>query len=185
VPLHYIENPTNVSFAGQDSDETILLLLRAHIITNLKWIIPAILVFLLPLLLPRFLSFVGILFPNLPDTYILVLLVINYLLVLIIVFEGFLFWYFNVYIVSTKRIVDISFINALSKKIDMVPLGDVQEATAHQAGLLGLIFNFGNVFIQTESARPAIDFIDVPRPDQVSDFILDRALEVKETGAGS
>ncbi|TSC63815.1 MAG: Uncharacterized protein G01um101493_324 [Microgenomates group bacterium Gr01-1014_93] len=169
----YLENPKNHVFQGQDPDEKILLLLRAHIITNLSWIIPAIFIFLIPFFLPQAAAFLGFDLFSLPQTYLTAFLVINYLLVLIISFEGFLYWYFNVNIITNKRIVDIDFYSILFKNIDFAPLSDIQQASSSIAGVLGLIFNFGNVGVQTAGATIEVDFKNIPNPDKVADFISD------------
>lgn len=169
----YLENPQRCRFEGQDLDEKIILLLRAHPITNIFWIIPAILIFLLPFILPEITSFFGINLAVIPDHFLLAFLVINYLLVLVIVFEGFLSWYFNVSILTNKKIVDLDFHSILSKNVDLAPLNGIQEASGHVAGLLGIIFHFGPVMVQTAGAKVSIDLIDVPVPERVADIIMD------------
>ena len=171
----YIENPTNCRFEGQDEDEKILLLLRAHPITNLSWIIPAVLIFLIPFVLPSILFSLGFEeLLNFPATYLSAFIVINYLVVLVISFEGFLYWYFNVYLVTTKNIVDVDFHSILFKNIDLAPLANVEDTSSSMAGILSSIFNYGHVVVQTAGASENIDFRDVPNPHKVSDFILDR-----------
>ncbi|MDO8619550.1 MAG: hypothetical protein Q7R49_06460 [Candidatus Daviesbacteria bacterium] len=173
----FIKNPQNCHYQGQDDDENILLLLRAHPITNLPWIILAILIFLTPFLVPNLIPFLGLDFSFLPSHFPVVMLIINYLLVLIIVFEGFLGWYFNVNLLTDKKMVDIDFHSVLSKSIDVALLRDVQESTSHLAGIVGMIFNFGDVFIKTAASTESIDLKDIPHPDIVSDIIMDTALK--------
>ena len=170
----YLENPINCFFEGQDADENIILLLRAHPITNLSWIIPAALLTILPYSLSQLISFLGFSL-TLPETFATAFLIINYLLVLVIVFEGFLNWYFNVNIVTNKRIVDIDFHSILFKNIDLAPLSSVQEVNGQIGGVLGIIFNFGDVFIQTAGARVSLDFHKVPNPTKVADTVMDSA----------
>ncbi len=177
----YIENPQNCHFEGQDSDEEIILLLRAHPITNLSWIIPAFLISLTPFFLPKLLQTVSTALPAIPAQFIWSLIIINYLVVLIIIFEGFLFWYFNVHILTSKRVVDFDFHSLLYKNVDLAPLNNIQEANSHIKGILGVIFHFGDVFIQTAGARVAIDFYNVPHPHQVADLIMD---QVHKGGSG-
>lgn len=175
----YIENPSDICFEGQDQDETILLLLRAHPITNLKWIIPAVLIFFIPFLTPAILSSIGFAENfNLPSVYSSVFIIINYLLVLVISFEGFLYWYFNVYIVTSKNIVDVDFHSILFKNIDLAPLKNVEDTSSSMGGILKSIFNYGDVFVQTAGAVKSIDFLSVPNPHKVSDFILDQSHKV-------
>lgn len=170
-----VENPTNCRFEGQDDDEDILLLVRAHPITNLPWILLSILVLILPYLIPRFTPLIGVNLSLVPERFILAFLIIDYLLVLIIVFEGFLGWYFNVYLVTTKRVVDVNFSSILSKSVDLASLRDIQEADTQMTGLWSLIFNYGNIIIQTAAAKVIMDFKNVPSPNQIADKIMDLA----------
>lgn len=171
----YEENPQNYRFEGQDQDEKILLLLRAHPITNLGWIIPAILLFFAPFFAPSILSLVNISAVSIPPSYAIVFLIISYLLVLTIIFEGFLNWYFNVYIVTNKNIIDVDFHSILFKNIDVAPLRNIEDTSSSMGGILNSIFHYGNVFIQTAGTSRSIDFHNVSRPHHVADFILDEA----------
>lgn len=178
----YIEQPPNCRFEGQDPGEKILLLLRAHPITNLGWIIGAILLFIAPFFVPKALQILNISLSGVPENLPIIFLIINYLLVLIIVFEGFLNWYFNVYIVTSKNIVDVDFHSLLFKNIDVAPLRNIEDTSSSMGGVLNAIFHFGNVFIQTAGAARNIDFHSVPKPHHVADFILDEAHKVHGRG---
>lgn len=178
----YVEHPLNCSFEGQDTGEKILLLLRAHHITNLTWLIPAILLFIWPFFILRVFQLINIDISALPEIYGMAFLIINYLLALIIVYEGFLNWYFNVYIVTEKNIVDIDFHSLLFKNIDVAPLRNVEDASSSMGGIIQSVFHFGDVFIQTAGASKNIDFHSVPKPHQVVDFILDETHKIYGKG---
>lgn len=178
----YIERPTDCRFEGQDTDEKILLLLRAHPVTNLSWIIPATLLFLAPFFAPVILQILNLEISATPKFFEIIFLIINYLLVLTITFEGFLSWYFNVYIVTDKNIVDVDFHSVLSKNIDVAPLRNIEDTSSSMAGLLNSIFHYGHVFIQTAGATKNIDLASVPKPHQVADFILDEAHKIYGKG---
>lgn len=178
----YLEKPVNYRFEGQDVDEKILLLLRAHPITNLKWIFPAILIFFVPFLMPKVFQLLAIDLLAVPQVYEIAFLIVNYLLVLIITFEGFLHWYFNVYIVTEKNIIDVDFHSILFKNIDVAPIRNIEDTSSSMGGILSSIFHYGNVFIQTAGATKNIEFLDVPRPHHVADFILDEAHKIYGRG---
>lgn len=178
----YLENPVDYRFEGQDVGEKILLLLRAHPITNLSWLIPALLLSFLPFFIPGLLSIINFPLPALPAVFALVFLLINYLVVLTIAFEGFLHWYFNVYIVTDKNIIDVDFHSLLFKNIDIAPLRNIEDASSSMGGILNAIFHYGHVFIQTAGTSRNIDFLDVPRPHQVADFILDQSHKLHGKG---
>lgn len=169
----YLERPVNCRFEGQDPDEKILLLLRAHPITNIPWIALSVLVFVIPFIVLRVVSYIGFSVVLIPQNFIAVSLIINYLLVLAIVFEGFLNWYFNATLITNEKVVDIDFEHLLYKGVDLAPLSKIEETDSVTAGVVGTIFNFGNVSVQTAGAKVAIEMKNIPRPAAVADMILD------------
>lgn len=175
----FVLNPKNCRYEGQDDDEHILLLLRAHPVTNLSWIFMSIFVFFIPFLFVEAVTIFGIDFSFVPQSFALAMLIVNYLLVLIILFEGFLSWYFNVSIITNKRIVDVDFHSMLHRSIDLAPLSSVEEASSSLGGILKAIFHYGDVHVQTAGARSTIEFLNVPEPQKVSDLILDEMLKAK------
>ena len=169
----YIEHPQKCLFEGQDPNEKILLLLRAHLITNLPWMILSIFIFIAPIIIFKISPLIGFNLLLIPQSFLLMYLIINYLLVLILIYEGFLNWYFNVTLVTNKKVVDIDFEHLLYKAVDLAPLAKIEETDSVTAGILGTIFNFGNVSIQTAGAKVAIEMKNIPKPALVADMILD------------
>lgn len=169
----YVERPKNCRFEGQDPGEHILLLLRAHPITNLPWMFLSVFVFAIPFIVVRFAPFIGFDLTSLPQNYLTLFLIIDYLMVLIIVFEGFLEWYFNATIITNEKIIDMSFAQILYKGVDLAPLEKIEETDSVTAGIVGTIFNYGNVKVQTAGANIAIEMHNIPRPALVADMILD------------
>ncbi len=180
----YVENPVDLSFEGQDPDENVLLLLRAHPVTNLTWFIPAVLLFILPFILPATITLAGYNLSALPSTILIAALIIDYLLTLAIVFEGFLSWYFNATLITDKKIVDINFDSLLNKNIDLAPLDKIEEADSKIKGIVGTMFNFGDIAIQTAGSKIAIDVRNVPMPDRVADLVLDMAKKLQGINNG-
>lgn len=169
----YIVRPQKCQFEGQDPDEKILLLLRAHPITNLPWIFLAIFVFFIPFFVSSVASLLNFNWALIPPNFQIILLIINYLFVLMIVFEGFLNWYFNATLVTSKKVLDIDFEYLLYKGVDIAPLSKIEEADSVIAGVLGTVFNFGDVKVQTAGATVAIEMKKIPKPSTVADLILD------------
>ena len=171
----YVQNPQNHKFEGQDPNEKILLLLRAHPITNIPWIFLAIVVFIFPFIAPSLALFLGFNLNLIPQTFLLIFLIIDYLLSLLIAYEGFLYWYFNTTLITNEKIVDINFESLLYKGVDLAPLTKIEEADSTTAGIFGTFFDFGNVLVQTAGARVAIEMKKVPHSAQVADLVLDLA----------
>ena len=168
----YMVKPPGVQFETQDRKEKIVLLLRRHFLTNLSWIVVAILMLLLPMAF-WFLPLANFL----PLRFQIVLILMWYMFVAVFVFENFLTWYYNVYIVTDERIVDVDFYSLIYKKVSQAKIDNIQDVTFVMGGLARSMMNFGDVFIQTAGEQREFDFNDVPRPDVVAKLINELILE--------
>jgi uncharacterized membrane protein YdbT with pleckstrin-like domain len=165
--------PDRVKFVAADKEEKIVLLLRKHPITNLKWILVAALMILAPTLASFMLPVA-----SLPENFQLIMMMGWYLIVLAYIIEQFLDWYFNVNIVTDERIFDVDFVNLIYREITDANIDQIQDVTVQMGGVLGTTFNYGNVVIQTAAEIPQIEFTAVPKPDAVAQIL--RELRVEE-----
>ena len=162
----FVLNPAGVKFENQEQGEKIILLLRKHWITNLTWIIPAILLLFAPLML-RFIPLIDFL----PLRYQLMAIILWYLLVASFILERFLTWFFNAYIITNERLVDIDFFNLIYKQVAEAKIDRIQDTTLRMGGVVRAMFNFGDVLVQTAGAEPNLEFEDVPNPDAVMQIL--------------
>lgn len=161
-PFHsYMYRPRKVDFETKQKDEEILLLLRRHPITNVPWILITILMILAPFTLRIFpiLSF-------LPTNFFAVAILGWYLIVFAFALENFLIWFFNVSIITNKRIVDIDFYNLLYKEVADAEIEKIEDVTYRVGGAVRTIFDYGDIMVQTASEVPNFDFLAVPKPDE-------------------
>jgi len=156
-------NPGKIKFASQEKDEEVLLLIRRHPITNLPWALAFVLmIFALPA--ARHFQWLA----PLPSNFQMVVAFAWLALALAIFWGGFLSWFFNVNIVSNKRVVDIDFYNLIYREVTDAEVEKIQDVTHKMGGIFGLIFNYGDVVIQTAGTKPEIEFLKVPRPAQIA-----------------
>jgi membrane protein YdbS with pleckstrin-like domain len=158
----FVALPKKVSFETQEKKEKIVLLLRRHWATNLSWIMAAFLMSLAPLFFnfSHWLDF-------LPKRFQAMSLVMWYLFVIIFVFENFLTWLFNVYIITDERVVDVDFYSLVYREMTQAKIDKIQDITFKSGGLLMTIFDYGDVYVQTAGEQPQIEFEAVPHPDRV------------------
>jgi uncharacterized membrane protein YdbT with pleckstrin-like domain len=83
------------------------------------------------------------------------------------VFESFISWFFNVYIVTDERIVDVDFLHLVYRQISYAKIDQIQDITSEMGGVVRTIFNYGDVLIQTAAEISEFTFEAVPVPDQV------------------
>lgn len=170
----FCENPIGVAFAEQASDEKILLFLRRHFITNLLWVLISIVIFLAPIFFFIFrsqLQFLGTI--NLPLRFFIIFILFYYLAVFAYAFVNFLSWFYNVFIVTQKRIVDIDYSSIVIHNVAFTKLSHVQDVNYDQIGFIRSLFNFGDVFVQTAGNEPTFDAHSVPQPRRAAHIIGD------------
>ncbi|MGB9637656.1 MAG: hypothetical protein ACPLY7_02545 [Microgenomates group bacterium] len=158
--------PANIAFETQDPEEEILMIARAHWITNLPWLAIALLLFFAPAVL-RFFP----LLDSFPVRFQLIFVVVWYLILLMYIFERFLSWFFNMTIITDERIVDVDFLNLTTKKVADADLDKIQDVSFANTGVFGTIFDFGNVLVQTAAEVTEFVFENVPDPAGIAKIL--------------
>ena len=177
------EKPSpKIGFETQAADEEIILLLRAHVFTNIVWIVLVIILFLTPTII----SSTNIFDPifgswGISSSSARVLALSWYFLAFAIALQNILHWYFNVYILTNKRIVDIDFQQLLYRKISSTELSNVQDITYTKGGIAQSLFDYGDLHIQTAGTLPQFEFLHVPNPSWVQTEI-EKAVGVYKNG---
>lgn len=163
--------PKNIFFEGEQEGEKVLILLRAHPITNLDWILTA--TFLLTL--PFFITFVfSAAATVLPVSFLTgqLFAAALYIATFGFVFQNFLGWYFNIYILTNKRLVDIDFHNLFYRRISQTTLSNVQDVSFTKGGVFQNLFDYGDLFIQTAGEQSNFEFSHIPDPEGAQKQIL-------------
>lgn len=167
------ENPGNTRFQNQEEGEPILLLLRQHPIVNLSWMLPALLGLILPFVLIYFFKLLQLpLAQVLPPVFQPLVAAVYYLFLLAWTHLSFLSWYFNVYIVTDRRIVDLDYWGFLFFRLSTATITHIEDVTYTVRGGWGILFNYGDVFIQTAGTETNFDFLNVPCPAKVAQVIM-------------
>jgi uncharacterized membrane protein YdbT with pleckstrin-like domain len=169
----FIYNPKKAQFVNEDPEEKIILIVRAHPITNLNWIITTFIFFLTPAIL-----FVIPPFDTFPSQYQYLLSLVIYLFTVTFAFQRFLDWFFHVNIITDERIIEVDFFSLIHREITDANIDRIEDVTTDVGGLVRTFFNYGDIYIQTSAEVPRIDFEAVPQPDKIA-MIL-RALRVEE-----
>jgi len=168
----YCYYPDHVNFSSADNQEKVVLMLRRHPITNLKWVLSVFFLSFIPILLPGFIP------ENfLPLEYILVISLSWYLLLSAFTLERFLAWFFNVNIVTDERVFDVDFTTIFHREITDANLDQIQDVTVEVGGAVQTFFHFGDVVIQTAGETPRIRFEMVPDPDRVAMVLRELRIE--------
>jgi len=168
--------PEQTEFETQNPSEQVYILLRRHPVTNWGWIITSLLSLLVPPITLVGLSAFDVNIVEdfgLKVSYLFAASILWYMVVITTAFMKFLDWYFNIYIVTNERILDFDFNPLAYHKISEASLENIEDATQETIGFLPMLFNYGDVYIQTAGDRREFDFTSVANPSWLRDKIMD------------
>lgn len=176
----FVKHPNNAHYDGEDRDEKILYVLRQSPIKNLGWICIGVVLLIIPFFAD---TIYETLLGNLvPAKVVFIVTLFWYLFSAGFIFQNLLNWFFNVYIISNKKIVDVDFHGILYKNISETPLRNVEDVTSTISGTLQVVFNYGTVVVQTSAEKREFEFENVSNPAKVRDLISDLVMEVRHRG---
>lgn len=166
--------PHGVDFVNQEPDEKIIFLSRRHIITNFGWVALSLLMILAPAILQYF-----PLLDFLPLRFQTIAVLVWYLLVMAIVIQGFLSWFFSINIITNRRVIDVDFENLIYRKITDAKIGNIEDATVQMGSVIRTIFDYGDLIIQTAAEIPEVTFNAVPHPDRINKILSDLRMDYR------
>ena len=109
------------------------------------------------------------------------MLVVCLVLALNVTITTILKWYYTVNIVTDQRIVVIKMDNAFYHSYAEAQLEKIEDVTHTNIGVLGTIFDVGDVHIDTAGHGVDFHLRMLPRPRELQDVIND-LLEMKQKG---
>jgi len=175
----YAMHPDGLRFETQEEQEEVILFLREHLIVLLPTILLGIIMVVAPtILFPLFFRFLHLPI-DVPTGYLIVGTVFWYVVTFGFLLAQFLHWFFNIYIVTNERVVDIDFVNLLYKEFSEARLAKIQDLSFTAGGVFAAIFNYGSVHVQTAGEMPNFVFEKVRNPEQIVKTISEAAEQAK------
>lgn len=170
----FCENPKGVFFQTQKKDESIVLFLRSHLVTNIPWITITLILIILPLVIPLVLPLIGINLES-PVTvrFATVLTLFYYFIVFSYAFISFLTWFYNILIITNERVIDIDYSDVVIHNIAETKLNHIEDVNYTQSGFIHTLINYGNLFIQTAGTERNFEAISIPNPREATHIITD------------
>ncbi|GAB4026390.1 MAG: hypothetical protein Fur0011_1950 [Candidatus Microgenomates bacterium] len=170
----FVSFPTHICFQTQEDEEAIVLFMRQHFLVNIPWIIISIFMLTLPSVFVFFPPYAA-----LSTGFQFVVSLGWYLFVSGYALAKLMGWFFNIYIVTDERIVDVDFKNIFFRKISTAKIEEIQDINVQSSGSFETFFGYGSVFIQTAAEVPEFEFVAIPHPDRVGK-ILNQLIDHEE-----
>lgn len=166
-------HPKDIRFETQEESEEIILFLRQHFITLLpSLLLCGFLLFVPPFLFPMIFRSLSETI-GLPLGYMVIGFAFWYVAVFDILLMNFIHWFFNIFIITNMRIIDIDFVHLLYKEFSEAKIERIQDISFQTKGMVATMFDFGDVLIQTAGEHPNFIFESVPKPAKVVDVLSD------------
>lgn len=109
------------------------------------------------------------------SSYRAVFFVVIFLLILgvaVSTFIGAFLYTSNVIFLTSEKLAQVLYLSLFNRKISQLSIGDVQDVTVTQKGILAHIFNYGTLVVETAGEQQNYTFSFVPDPYQTSKAIV-------------
>lgn len=160
-------------------DEKVVHVLRRHPITMFSLYLGLFAIIAAPFLIWSLLTYTQ---PGLledPATFTLIILgaSIFFLFAWLFLFQNFLDYLLDIWIVTTKRVLNIEQTGLFSRTVSELRLYRVQDVTSTVNGFVGTMFDYGDLEIQTAGEKVRFTFEQIPHPTRISKSVLELAEE--------
>jgi uncharacterized membrane protein YdbT with pleckstrin-like domain len=90
-------------------------------------------------------------------------------------FQSFMDYYLDIWIVTTKRVLNIEQTGLFARTVSELRLNRIQDVTSTVNGFIPTLFDYGHMEIQTAGEKVRFVFEQIPHPTQVSKSVLELA----------
>jgi hypothetical protein len=153
--------------------EEVQMVVRKHWLVFAAMSASLFFILVLPLVV---LFIIGIYFPVIYSGFyfsIVVVFAFAYLLLLLANFLfGYIKFYFDIVIVTNKRIIDIDQVGFFNRNIEELELLHIENVSASVKGMIQTFFNFGNVVVETAAEHPNFNFQSIPNPQEFTRKVM-------------
>ncbi len=88
-------------------------------------------------------------------------------------FQGFMDYSLDIWIVTTKRVLNIEQTGLFARTVSELRLNRIQDVTSTVNGFLHTLFDYGDMEIQTAGEKVRFVFEEIPHPTRVSKSVLE------------
>lgn len=178
-----VKSPEKTRYEGEDSDEKILYVIRRSVWTLAASSLVIAALVLIPVVLFPYLDSINVRFDlGIKPGFITSLNIFWYLFTFGYMFQVFINWYFNVFIITNKKILDLDVKGLLYKNVSEASLENIEDVTSRITGTFGTVLNVGSIYVQTAAEMREFEFDVVDNPGEIRDIISDLMAGAKNGG---
>lgn len=171
------------TFPGQREGEDVLMMIYKHPIVYVKIITAFLGIVALPIILFFYLWLSSHSTPEFRTVNLIIgiFATVYFLYGLVFTCIRWIDEQFDVFIITTDRLIDVTQITFLKRSVASTPLEQIQDTTGDVHGFFPTIFNYGNLTVQTAAGKASDFFIDrVPDPEGTGRKLLEWAQKKRQ-----
>lgn len=104
---------------------------------------------------------------------IVLVLSIYYLFIWLFLYNQFIDYYLDVWVVTNKRVINIEQENLFARTISIKELYKLQDVTSEVEGIFPTFLKYGNVYIQTAGEKERFVFEQVPNASKIAERVIE------------
>jgi len=152
-----------------DSDEEMIRIVRQHPIVLAKTIIINGLIILLDFFFIAFLFAKGL--------WGIIVFLVFLIFPSFFIFRRWRIWANNVFIITSKRVIDVDQNSLFSKEVSECNYEKIQDVSFTIKGIFATLFNFGEIRIQTAGTQANLEIRSIKDPQRIQEIITDAQRE--------
>lgn len=78
----------------------------------------------------------------------------------------------NVVYITNEKIADVMYVSLFNRKITQLGVGQVEDVTVSQKGILPRVFDYGTIIVETAGEIKNPSYVFVPKPNKYSQIII-------------
>jgi len=165
-------------FPGQKSKEKMIKTLRKNPLSLSRKVLKFIIFLSVSVLLMTYVSQIG--FLSFAANYINIFALLGIIFSLSYAFYAWATWYYDVYVLTDERIIEVEQKGLFSREVKEVSLDKIQDVTYSISGLVSTVFNVGTVKVHSASGL-TIDMEEISKPSIVREVVV-KLMEKKNKG---
>lgn len=165
------------------SDESIYIFARPYFLAFLPWLAIGIALVVLGVALVTLVlaSFPRLIADPLAHNVFVLMTSAYFLFILPFMTVAFIDYYYDIMVVTDRRLVDIDQNNLFSRPISELSLEQIEDVTSITEGYLSSLFDYGTIHVQTAGSQNNFEYQHIRHPREVAGVILDLSDQAKES----
>lgn len=166
--------PIKFDFPDKEDNEKVYLAVRRHYFVLVKQSIIFLFFFIFPAITGGILYYFEI---SLTEYFfypiMILILSLYYLFVTLFAMIKWIEYYYDVWIVTDRRLIDIEQKSLFNHITSELRLDKIQDVTFEIKGFLASLFHYGNIYVQTAGSVQRFSLEQVPKSQQIKGLIIE------------